>query len=88
MRKSIVEYRNTIKLEEINPAIIHDINALEICISLCEIFIYYRDLSNEEKRWFQGSRFIDDTFSGKWKIISINYEKMSSFIEENKKLVR
>ena len=61
LRKRILEYRN-IYYDKSHPAIQHDINSIEIAIGLSEIYLNYRNLTENELLWFNGKRFVSETF--------------------------
>jgi hypothetical protein len=67
-------FRNENKFE--STAFVFDINAIEIAISIAELGLKIkRKRKKEEKNWFEGERFIEDSLGStkKWNDIFILY---------------
>jgi len=84
LRKRISSFRDTVGYYKLHPALKHDVNAVEICNSLAEIFLHYRNLTDDELRWFTGGRFIEDAFGGQWADIPHNYKKLCELLKSTK----
>lgn len=79
----ILEYRKA-NYETAHSVIKYDVNSVEIALSLAEIYIHNRNLSENEIEWFQGKRFITETFQNQWKDIADNYLIISDFVKTGK----
>ena len=84
LRKRILSFRETDGYDNLHPAFKHDVNTVEICDSLTEIFLYYRNLTEDELRWFTGGRFIEDTFGEQWVDITDKYKKLCDLVKSTK----
>ncbi len=63
LRRRLLEYKEVKK--PIHSAIRFDICAIELAVNFLELKIVRdRQISPEEMKWFQGERYISDTFEG------------------------
>ncbi len=83
LRNRISEYRKA-NYKMAHPAIKCDINSVEIALNLAEIYFYYRNLSDKELEWFNGKRFITETFQNDWKDIADNYLLIAEFVKKGR----
>lgn len=84
LRERVYKYRQEKIFRNTNSAILYTVDAVELAIIYTELGIVRdREISDEEKHWFEGYRFIDDVFGGDdiWSDIVLKYEEIVNFVK-------
>ena len=84
LRKRINEFRE--QNPSLHSATVYDCCSVEMALCLAELgVIRQREISKEEEHWFNGQRFIDDSFRG-WPEWSDIFDLYYDLVEEVKSL--
>ena len=83
LRNQITQFRESELFSEYD-SFRQDIRFIEIMINLAELsFENNRKVKIDEKKWFDGAYIIDNSFTGKWSLISDLYAQIVDLMESS-----